>query len=89
MNKIVNSEVAVEAAIRWALDPAEKPAPYPTVYLTVEDIARALRRSTKSVYRRIDAGLLTARFEGGRLLIHPGALRDYLRRLQKGVRHSA
>lgn len=73
-------DVGADAAISWALDPRDDlPPPNPLVCLTIDDVACALRRSAKSVYRRIDSGKLTAIREGGRYLVHPRSLRTYLR----------
>ncbi|OYV68250.1 MAG: hypothetical protein B7Z67_13990 [Acidiphilium sp. 21-60-14] len=72
---------AASHAISWALDPRDDvPPPTSTVYLTVADVASALRWSTKSVYRRIKSGALTAVPDGGQFRVHPSALRAYLQR---------
>lgn len=71
----------ISRAISWAIDPRDDgPPPISAVYLTVTEVSRALRRSTKYVYRRIRVGALNAVPDGGRFLIHPSALRAYLRR---------
>lgn len=81
-DKLAAAKESTAASITWALDPhGDSPPPLPIVHLTVEEVALVLRRSSKSIYRRIRCGRLRARLEGGQYLIHPSALRDYLRRL--------
>jgi hypothetical protein len=52
-------------------------------FLTTADVATLLRCSEKTVRRRIAAGLIPARIEGGRLLIDPRDYYDYIRRLNR------
>lgn len=54
-------------------------------FFTTADLASLMRCSEKTVRRRIAAGHIPARIEGGRLLIDPRDYYDYIRRLKRRV----
>lgn len=54
-------------------------------FFTTADVATLMRCSEKTVRRRIAAGHIPARIEGGRLLIDPRDYYDYIRRLKRRV----
>jgi len=51
-------------------------------FLTVEEVAAMLRRSTKTIRRRIETGAIEATKEGGRYLISQQAFNRYVASLR-------
>lgn len=51
--------------------------------MNIREVARFLNVSTKTVYRLLDRGELTAVKVGARWRIHPDAVREYLEAVKK------
>lgn len=62
----------------------QQPASEPD-FFTTADVATLMRCSEKTARRRIAAGHIPARIEGGRLLIDPRDYYDYIPRLKRRV----